>query len=78
MEIEKIKQLASEMLYENETFLDELREKYGEKGMEILQSLERSILKKVEKIDTSLNDDKIRDEIYKMISELKKELKDNS
>ncbi|MCD6578453.1 hypothetical protein J7L48_03180 [bacterium] len=74
MDIKKIKQLASEMLYENETFMDELREKYGEEGMNIMQNLEKSILKKVEKIDTSLGDDRIRDEIYKILVVLKKKL----
>lgn len=72
MEKEKIKQLASEMLYGDETFLDELREKYGERGMNILQEMEKLILKKVEKIATSLNDDETRDEIYKIIKNLKR------
>ena len=72
VDIEKLKQLSADRLYEDEGFLSELRNKYGdEDGERKFKELETIIINKVDDFLYLDDEDKIMEEMYKFIRELK-------
>ena len=75
--IERLKQMASEMLYEDEGFLVALREKFGNiEGEKVLKKLETKAINKVKDFLYLNDEEKILTELGKFIKKLKDKYSD--
>ncbi|MDD3626308.1 MAG: hypothetical protein PHV06_03235 [bacterium] len=74
VDIEKLKQISAERLYEDEGFLSGLREKYGdEEGEKKFKELEAVIIKKVDDFIYLNDEDKIREAMDEFVHQLKED-----
>ena len=72
MDLEKIRQICAEQLYEDEVFLSELRNKFGDEGGEKkFHELEKIIIEKVDDFKDYNDSEKILEEMGKFIRQLK-------
>lgn len=72
IDLEMIKQMSAERLSEDETFLSELREKFGDEvGEKKFLELENIIIEKVEDFKHLNDQEKILEEMGKFIRKLK-------
>lgn len=83
IDLEMIKQMSAERLCEDEGFLSELREKFGdEEGQKKFLELENIIIEKVDDFKDLDDHDKIMEEMGKFIRKLKDDIlsedKDNT
>lgn len=75
MDLEKIKQVSCEMLYDDETFFDELRKKYGnDNGQKKFHLLEKKIINEVDNLSRDNDENEISEKIAVFIRNLKKQI----
>jgi len=73
--LEELRQLAVELLYEDETFLREMMTTYGDAGQTKLQNLANQVIEKVNELHELYDsEEKITEEIHLFVRELRQNL----
>ena len=75
MKLKKLLEIATGLLRDDEIFADEIRNIYGEKGMDILIEAEKRVIKMTRELyDPDRDQETLCEEVGKRVIEIKNEL----